>query len=87
MLNCFCYTGGFGLAALGGGAARVTQLDASAQALALADRNREKNGFPTERMTTVCGDAFQILRAWHREGRRYDIIVLDPPSSPTPRPA
>ncbi len=79
MLNCFCYTGGFGLAALGGGAARVTQLDASAQALALADRNREKNGFPTERMTTVCGDAFQILRAWHREDRRYDIIVLDPP--------
>ena len=79
MLNCFCYTGGFGLAALAGGAAHVTQLDASAPALELAEANREANGFSPEAMTTVCGDAFQILRAWHREGRRFDLVVLDPP--------
>jgi len=79
VLNCFSYTGGFGLAALGGGAAHVTQLDASAPALALAERNRDLNGFAAGSMDTVCGDAFQILRGWHKEGRRFDLIVLDPP--------
>jgi 23S rRNA (cytosine1962-C5)-methyltransferase len=79
VLNCFSYTGGFGLAALRGGAAHVTQLDASAPALALAERNREANGFAEASMTTVCGDAFQILRNWHKEGRTFDLIVLDPP--------
>jgi 23S rRNA (cytosine1962-C5)-methyltransferase len=79
VLNCFSYTGGFGLAALGGGAAHVTQLDASAPALALAGRNRELNGFAPGSMDTVCGDAFQILRSWHKEGRTFDLIVLDPP--------
>ena len=79
VLNCFSYTGGFGLAALGGGAARVTQLDASAPALALAEQNRDLNGFAAEAMDTVCGDAFQILRSWHKEKRSFDLIVLDPP--------
>lgn len=79
VLNCFSYTGGFGLAALGGGAAHVTQLDASAPALALAERNRDTNGFAPGSMDTVCGDAFQILRNWHKEGRAFDLIVLDPP--------
>jgi 23S rRNA (cytosine1962-C5)-methyltransferase len=79
VLNCFSYTGGFGLAALGAGAAHVTQLDASAPALALAERNRDVNGFPPGSMDTVCGDAFQVLRNWHKEGRAFDLIVLDPP--------
>ena len=79
VLNCFSYTGGFGLAGLKGGAKNVTQLDASAQALELARRNCELNGFAPDAMTTVCGDAFQILRAWRREGRTFDLIVLDPP--------
>jgi len=79
VLNCFSYTGGFGLAALKGGAKNVTQLDASAPALELATRNRELNGFAADTMTTVCGDAFQILRAWHKENRTFDLIVLDPP--------
>jgi len=79
VLNSFSYTGGFGLAALGGGAAHVTQLDASAPALALAGRNRELNEFAAGSMDTVCGDAFQILRQWYKEGRVFDLIVLDPP--------
>jgi 23S rRNA (cytosine1962-C5)-methyltransferase len=79
VLNCFSYTGGFGLAALKGGAKNVTQLDASAPALELAQRNRDLNGFAPEAMTTVCGDAFQILRTWRKEGRTFDLIVLDPP--------
>lgn len=79
VLNCFCYTGGFGLAALRYGAAHVTQLDASAPALELAEANRAANGFEAGRMDTVCGDAFQVLRAWHREGRQFDLVVLDPP--------
>lgn len=57
----------------------MTQLDASAPALALAERNRELNGFAAGSMDTVCGDAFQILRNWHKEGRTFDLIVLDPP--------
>lgn len=79
VLNCFSYTGGFGLAALAGGAAHVTQLDASAPALELAEYNRELNGFVRERMDTVCGDAFAVLRSWRKERRAFDLIVLDPP--------
>lgn len=79
VLNCFSYTGGFGLAALKGGAKNVTQLDASAPALELAQRNRELNAFAPDAMTTVCGDAFQILRTWRKENRTFDLIILDPP--------
>jgi 23S rRNA (cytosine1962-C5)-methyltransferase len=79
VLNCFSYTGGFALAALKGGAKNVTQLDASAPALELAQRNRELNAFAPDAMTTVCGDAFQILRTWRKENRTFDLIILDPP--------
>lgn len=79
VLNYFAYTGGFGLAALAGGAGHVTHLDASAPALALAEQGREANGFAPQRMETVCGDAFEILRAWHKQSRTFDLIVLDPP--------
>ncbi len=79
VLNGFAYTGGFGLAALHGGAAHVTHLDASAPALALADRLGEQNGFARARWTSVEADAFARLRQWQPEGRTFDLVVLDPP--------
>jgi 23S rRNA (cytosine1962-C5)-methyltransferase len=79
VLNCFAYTGGFGLAALHGGAGHVTHLEASAGALALADRHGGLNGFDRGRWESVEADAFARLRQWQQEGRRFDLVVLDPP--------
>jgi len=79
LLNCFCYTGGFGVAALGAGARRVLNLDSSAGALELARRNAELNGLPADRFETLEEDAFSALRRLHGEGRRFDLVVLDPP--------
>ncbi len=79
VLNGFAYTGGFGLAALRGGAAHVTHLDASGPALALADRLGGQNGFDRARWATVEADAFARLRQWQQEGRSFDLVVLDPP--------
>lgn len=79
VLNCFAYTGGFGLAALRGGAEHVTHLESSGPALALADRHGELNGIDRARWDCVEADAFSRLRQWQQEGRRFDLIVLDPP--------
>ena len=85
VLNCFCYTGGFGLAAAAGGAKRVTQVDISHDALELARRNeeltfagqRQSEGTPTVRYEEA--DVFQYLRKCRDEGKSFDLIVLDPP--------
>lgn len=79
VLNCFAYTGGFGLAALQGGATHATHLDSSGPSLALAERNGQRNGFDSARWTCVEADAFTRLRQWQQEGRGFDLIVLDPP--------
>nr|WP_179402930.1 class I SAM-dependent rRNA methyltransferase [Burkholderia guangdongensis] len=79
VLNCFCYTGGFSLAALGGGAKRVVSIDSSGGALDIARRNVEINGFDAARATWLDADAFKTLRRLVDEGERFDLIVLDPP--------
>ncbi|MGD1047438.1 MAG: class I SAM-dependent methyltransferase [Candidatus Krumholzibacteriaceae bacterium] len=79
VLNCFSYTGGFGIAALQAGAASVTNVDSSASALELARKNAELNGFDPSNLEYVEGDAFTIMRRWRDEGRLFDLIVLDPP--------
>ncbi|MCX5752420.1 MAG: class I SAM-dependent methyltransferase [Candidatus Krumholzibacteria bacterium] len=79
MLNCFSYTGGFGIAALAAGAASATNVDSSAPALALARRNAELNGIDEALLENVEGDAFTVMRRWRDEGRMFDVIVLDPP--------
>ncbi|WJF90167.1 class I SAM-dependent rRNA methyltransferase [Paraburkholderia bonniea] len=79
VLNCFCYTGGFSLAALAGGAQRVVSIDSSGEALALAQRNVTVNGFDAARATWLDADAFKTLRHLHDDGERFDLIVLDPP--------
>ncbi|MGG1945259.1 class I SAM-dependent rRNA methyltransferase [Trinickia sp. NRRL B-1857] len=79
VLNCFCYTGGFSLAALGGGAKRVVSIDSSGEALALARANVEANGFDAERAQWLDADAFRTLRRLVDDGERFDLVVLDPP--------
>ncbi|MBV8035433.1 class I SAM-dependent rRNA methyltransferase [Roseateles sp.] len=79
VLNCFCYTGGFSVAALAGGAQEVTSIDSSAPALARANAHVELNGFDAARHTALDADVNKALREFIREGRRFDAIVLDPP--------
>jgi 23S rRNA (cytosine1962-C5)-methyltransferase len=79
VLDCFCYTGGFTLSALAGGATHVTAVEASGEALGLAQRNAQINAFAAERCQWVEADVFQMLRRLRDQGRRYHLIVLDPP--------
>ena len=79
VLNCFCYTGGFTVAALAGGARHVTSIDSSAPALALAQANVALNGFDASRSTMLDADVNASLRQYQKEGRSFDAIVLDPP--------
>jgi 23S rRNA (cytosine1962-C5)-methyltransferase len=79
VLNCFSYTGGFSLAALGAGAALCVSVDSSADALAIADQNVLLNGFNPEQHITRCEKVAEALKALLDTGERFDIIILDPP--------
>lgn len=79
VLNCFSYTGGFGVSALAGGAVRTTNVDSSAPSLELSRRNMTLNGFDESASEHVEGDAFAVLRRYRDEGRSFDLAVLDPP--------
>jgi 23S rRNA (cytosine1962-C5)-methyltransferase len=79
VLNCYCYTGGFSVAALAGGAAEVTAIDSSAPALALAEGNVALNGFDAARHRTIDADVNQTLRSLLDARQSFDAIVLDPP--------
>ncbi len=79
MLNCFSYTGGFGVAAALGGAAMVTNVDTSAPMLALGSENMRLNGIDEKLYENIEADVFCLLRKFRAEGRKFDIIVLDPP--------
>ena len=79
LLNLFSYTGSFGLAALAGGAAHITNVDSSQGALDIAEASRALNSFPADSVTSVTGDAFQFLRAAEEAGDRWDVIICDPP--------
>lgn len=79
VLNCYCYTGGFTVAALAGGAGHVTSIDSSATALALARDNVALNGFDAARTDFVDADVNASLRRFLDQGRSFDAIVLDPP--------
>jgi len=77
VLNCFCYTGGFSLATLAGGATSALSIDSSADALALARRNAALNRL--EGAEWLEADVFAHLRKLRDQARRFDFIVLDPP--------
>jgi len=79
VLNCFCYTGGFSLSALRGGARSVLSVDSSGTALELARSNAALNGLQGERVQWVDADVFDYLRTLRREDRQFDLIVSDPP--------
>jgi len=80
VLNVFCYTGGFTLAALAGGAREATSIDSSAEAIGLARSNLAANpGFAGAKASWRTADAFADLRKLRDEARSFDLIVLDPP--------
>jgi 23S rRNA (cytosine1962-C5)-methyltransferase len=80
VLNCFAYTGAFGLYALRGGAVQVTSVDTAAQAAQEAARNLEINGHDSDAHPFVVADCFELLPEYATQGREYDLIILDPPS-------
>lgn len=79
VLNCFSYTGGFGLAALKGGAKHVLNVDSSEPALVHARELAALNGFSAEAFETKEADVFQFLRSCRDSRKSFDLIVLDPP--------
>ena len=79
VLNCFCYTGGFSLNVLRGGAKFVTSIDSSGQALQMAKLNTKTNGLPEEKTEWIEADVFMSLRKFRDQGRNFDLIILDPP--------
>jgi 23S rRNA (cytosine1962-C5)-methyltransferase len=79
VLNCYCYTGGFSVAALSGGASQVVSVDSSAPALARASAHVTLNGFDPSRHEARDADVNQTLRDAVKAGQTFDAIVLDPP--------
>jgi 23S rRNA (cytosine1962-C5)-methyltransferase len=79
VLNCFSYTGGFGVSALLGGAKHVLQMDSSEPALDIAKKNADLNGLDPEKSEYICGDVFKELRRFRDSRRDFDLIILDPP--------
>ena len=79
VLDAFCNTGGFGLQALAAGCAHATFLDISPAGVAAALANAEVNGFAS-RADGCVANAFDQLRAYEHDGRRFDCVILDPPA-------
>lgn len=77
VLDVFSYAGGFSIHALVGGAKKVTAVDISKQALAVARNNAELNNV---KLDTVAGDAFNILKDLQSQNKTYDIVIIDPPA-------
>lgn len=77
VLNMFCYTGGFSVYAMRGGAKQVHSVDSSAKAIDLTNANISLNFPGDERHQAFCDDAFKFLE---KEGNKYDLIILDPPA-------
>ncbi|MDZ4200678.1 MAG: class I SAM-dependent methyltransferase [Gallionella sp.] len=79
VLNCFCYTGGFSLYALRGGAKSVLSVDSSQEALQLAQANAALNEVDSAKAEWWCADVFEALRKLRDQNKKFDLIVLDPP--------
>ena len=79
VLDVFSHVGGFGLAALAGGATSALCVDGSAPALALAEQGAAEAGF-SERFATRKGDSFDVLEALGQEGAQFDVVICDPPA-------
>ncbi|MGX9416075.1 class I SAM-dependent methyltransferase [Vibrio sp. RC27] len=81
VLNCFSYTGGFGLYALKGGAKRVINADVSQPALDNAKQNAILNDFDISKKRAVFlnADVFKLLREYRDQGTQFDVVIMDPP--------
>lgn len=79
VLNCFSYTGSMAVYCLAAGAEHVVNMDSSDAALALATAHLEINGLDTQNCEAHQADVFSALRKFRAEGRRFDMIILDPP--------
>ncbi|MBT3380479.1 MAG: 23S rRNA (cytosine(1962)-C(5))-methyltransferase RlmI, partial [Lentisphaerae bacterium] len=79
VLNCFSYSGAFGVWALKGGAKRLVNIDTSAPALQQAERHLALNGYEDADADHVVGDVFHELRRFRDSRATFDTIVLDPP--------
>lgn len=79
VLNCFSYTGGFSLAALAAGARQVTSVDSSRPALQILQQNLSVNQIEATRHTALEAKVGDLLRAWNQQGRKVDLVILDPP--------
>jgi 23S rRNA (cytosine1962-C5)-methyltransferase len=79
VLDGFSYTGGFAIAALAGGAGRVTALESSAPALAIASENLAANPLDAAKLEFVQADVFAHLRTLRDRGAKFDMVILDPP--------
>ena len=80
VLNMFCYTGGFSLYALRGGAKSVDSVDVSQKAIDLVNINVARNFPDATNHRAVAADAFEYLSQQKAEGKTYDLIILDPPA-------
>ena len=78
VLNLFCYTGGFSIYALAGGAKHVDSVDSSKKAMLMVDRNVILNGFDESMHTSLCCDAIDYLK--NVEEGKYDMMIVDPPA-------
>jgi 23S rRNA (cytosine1962-C5)-methyltransferase len=79
VLNCFCYTGGFTIYALRGGAKSVLSIDSSDGAIELAKENVKLNALDSNQAEWITGDVFKELRLLRDRGIQFDGVVLDPP--------
>ena len=78
VLNLFCYTGGFSIYALSGGALHVDSVDSSQRAMDMVERNVALNGFSPEQPTSYCTDAIDFVK--NAQEGAYDLIIVDPPA-------
>lgn len=78
VLDCFSHTGSFAIHAAGYGANHVTALDISEQAMQTAQQNADLNGL--KNMDFVTANAFDALKDWTKENRKFDTVILDPPA-------
>ena len=79
VLDGFCYTGGFSIAALAGGARRITAIESSAPALEVARENLAANPFDASKVQFVQGDVFAQLRTLRDRAAQFQMVILDPP--------
>jgi len=80
VLNLFSYTGAISVYAQAGGATEVVAIDVAAKAHARARRNFAASGFDAEKPEHIVGDVFKVLARFNERGRKFDMVVVDPPA-------